>query len=788
MKKMHCLLAVGCLLAALFVSPPVSAQMSTPQISPEGDAFAGLTLQGPTKVGEELAQEHASPAYQPLALRRGDSEDSPLAWQVELHMPGASYIAPHFSRFQLPPGSQLIVRAPDGSRSWSYTGHGKGERPQKDGFWGIHIPGETAIVEIYSRRALPAQAVVIDRFAHGDPEVWERAFDIGERAICGADDSDWAKCYQTSEPTMYTKARAVVRLLINGSSACTGWLVGDDGHMMTNEHCIGSSSAALNTDYEFLAEGGTCGTNCASFGACSGIVEATSGTLIQLDAALDYALVKLPSALASTYGYYQIRDTGAVLNERIYIPGHPAAWGKRFAVDSSHSSNSSGFCEVDSTSTTPCSGGPGDVGYYCDTQGGSSGSAVVAYSDHCVVALHHCANCQNRGVPVGAIISDLGSNLPPNALCGDGPVDPTEDPCDNPLYSADFESGSDGWTTSGTCATGTFTSNVPDGVVDTGVTTQVSGGAEGTSRAWFTQRNDASAGVDDVDGGTCATASPTVNASGQSAVEVFLHYFHGQRDAGDDSTDGVEIDVTSNGSLAATLVDEGDITSNAVWTQVSGVINNPGNLQIRARATDGTAGGDLVEAGVDRVFVCPADPVEPPLCVVQDGFEGGASGWSTSGTCSTGAFILGTPDLVIDSGVTTQVGSAHGGSNALFTASNGGGAGTDDVDGGECVLTSPVWTTTATSNLSTWYFHGQRDAGDDPSGDYFRIEMSVNGGAWTAIVAQGDITSNAAWAQATSGSIPAGATVQMRVRASDGAGPGDLVEGGIDDVALCAVP
>lgn len=172
-------------------------------------------------------------------------------------------------------------------------------------------------------------------------------------------------------------------------------------------------------------------------------------------------------------------------------------------------------------------------------------------------------------------------------------------------------------------------------------------------------------------------------------------------------------------------------------------------------------------------------------CDVNEGFESGLGGWITSGTCATGSFVSGTPDAVVDSGVTTQVGGAQSGTRALFTQPNAGGAGSDDVDGGECIATSPVYSVTAASNVSIWYFHGQRDAGDDPSGDFFVLERSINGGAFQSMVTIGDVTSNAAWTEATT-TAAAGSTIRFRVRAADGAGPGDLVEAGIDNLSVCA--
>ena len=174
-------------------------------------------------------------------------------------------------------------------------------------------------------------------------------------------------------------------------------------------------------------------------------------------------------------------------------------------------------------------------------------------------------------------------------------------------------------------------------------------------------------------------------------------------------------------------------------------------------------------------------------CALDDDFESGAAGWSNSAlsTCSTGAYVLGTPSQQ-SSVVITQVGGDHttGSGNAIYTASNTS-AGNADVDGGNCVLESPTWPVSEASDLSVWYFHGQRDNSDDPGDDFFLLEISTNGGSsYTPLVSIGDTRTVASWTEATR-SIPAGANVKLRLQVSDGAGPGDIIEGGIDDLSIC---
>ena len=184
------------------------------------------------------------------------------------------------------------------------------------------------------------------------------------------------------------------------------------------------------------------------------------------------------------------------------------------------------------------------------------------------------------------------------------------------------------------------------------------------------------------------------------------------------------------------------------------------------------------------------DPISATAsCVVEEDFESGAPGWVLSplSTCSTGSFVIGTPTQQVGGGVTTQPGGSFSGDSSAFTAINSS-PGIDDVDAGNCILESPIWLAAEDSVLTVAYWHGQRDAGDDPTGDSFRLEISTDGGqGWNPLASNGDSTSNAVWREAGA-FVSAGSQVQLRVQCADGAGPGDLVECGIDKVQLCQAP
>ncbi|MCP3963443.1 MAG: carbohydrate-binding protein [bacterium] len=390
------------ILIYLVAGPP--AQTATPE---------------PLIVGEVNELERAYESPKTLEVRTTEA----LVWQQELSVEGASYIAPHFSYFNLPEGARLVVRAPDNSRSWTFTGRGKAGYQLEKGFWGVHILGDTALVELYSRVLLTGKEVKIDRISHGYSQ--GKISDRGSELTC-VDDSCWAQCYEESHPEIYNKSRAVAFLLIHKPGrdwGCTGWLVGDQGHLMTNSHCIETGQHALDTDYVLMKETayGDCGT-CGGLAFCGGKVEAVSANYLSGSSTpeLEYALVQLPQYPGEEYGFLRLRESGPVQGEPIYIPGHPNAECKRIAVRSKHVQDQ-GYCAANNLGTDSL--GVPVVNYYCDTRLGSSGSPVLSRNDHLVVALHYGedvdSSCMNRGTQIQAIHSDLvriGVDLPSTAF------------------------------------------------------------------------------------------------------------------------------------------------------------------------------------------------------------------------------------------------------------------------------------------------------------------------------------------------------------------------------------
>ncbi|KAG1688133.1 hypothetical protein DVH05_004003 [Phytophthora capsici] len=359
-------------------------------------------------------------AATPYPIFTSDSTTQPRYW-FTINNSLAEFVSIHFSNFNLPKDDYIQIRAANASDQETmvlkYSGHNtSGE------FYSTALQTKYVIVELFTENtdpnvgAQPVNTSLCLGFTADNYRFLAQPANnalAGQEEVCGADESQQAVCY-SSYTDAFKAAGAVARLLIHkskGSFFCTGWLVGSEGHLITNNHCISEQAHASNTEFEFNAQGSTCSTNCNKGMACGGKVRARSATLIYASPALDYALVKLPVNLASEYGFLRLRRTGSLLSERIYIPQHPAGWGKRIAMKTDN-----GWGKVTSLNTNGCS--REQVAYMLDTQGGSSGSPVIAWTDNAVVALHHCGGCPNTAINSNKLVNDMMTRniLPKDAV------------------------------------------------------------------------------------------------------------------------------------------------------------------------------------------------------------------------------------------------------------------------------------------------------------------------------------------------------------------------------------
>ncbi len=348
---------------------------------------------------------------------------APYAAGIEewvVHYPGATYIRVHFSRFDLAPGDRVVVSSPDGAVAHVYEDRG----PFGTGeFWAFAVDGDTAIVRLEAASG-GGGGVEIDSYGRGIVPILPSP---GEpESVCGTQDWRDVECYRDTFPTEYDRARGAVLALIGCCSSCTAFKASDSGQFMTNNHCTASQTGVQSTELRMEYKLSGCGSGTSGY---SGSV--FGSTLQKTDALLDYTLFTTTGD-SSSIPCLPLDNRLPPAGERIYIAGHPAGGVKKLSLESTHSSNPTGFCEVDA-SPYPGNDSTSDIGYYCDTTNGSSGSPVLSGDTHKVVALHHFGGCLNSGARMDRIYPQIaglltGCSAAPST-CGNGTIDPGED-CD----------------------------------------------------------------------------------------------------------------------------------------------------------------------------------------------------------------------------------------------------------------------------------------------------------------------------------------------------------------------
>ena len=162
-------------------------------------------------------------------------------------------------------------------------------------------------------------------------------------------------------------------------------------------------------------------------------------------------------------------------------------------------------------------------------------------------------------------------------------------------------------------------------------------------------------------------------------------------------------------------------------------------------------------------------------------------GWTVSGNASTGDWEKGVPNGTTFGSDPANPGldvSGDCSDEAYVTGNGGGSAGSDDIDGGETVLLSPIFDLTSYNNpyinFERWFFN---DGGSGTPNDSLVIEL-LNGSTTTvldfATSSDNDLGQWVSKIYRVSDAIAPTATMQLRIRAMD-LSPGHIAEAGFDN-------
>jgi lysyl endopeptidase len=296
--------------------------------------------------------------------------------------PDAEYVKVHLARLALLPGDYLTVADSTGREVHRITGSG----------WATSVTGDTAVVTLHSR-GLPLDVaglgVTVDKVARGFRP--DEAPSPREESVCGGDESRDAVCYRSSHPAIYQNTKPVARLLIDGVELCTAFRVGPTNRLLTNHHCVENSQQARRTEVWFNYQ-------CAE---CDGWAvfrptKVRADRVLDTDQTLDYTLFTVDEFdQIERFGYLELDPRSTQAGEELYVPQHPRGQPARVALRSDQ--DLGGSCAV-SEPRVHGYGWYSDLSYYCDTDGGSSGSPVLSRRSHRVIALHHFGGCPNSGV------------------------------------------------------------------------------------------------------------------------------------------------------------------------------------------------------------------------------------------------------------------------------------------------------------------------------------------------------------------------------------------------------
>jgi V8-like Glu-specific endopeptidase len=204
-------------------------------------------------------------------------------------------------------------------------------------------------------------------------------------------DNDWIDYRETGNDPQDANELITAQVKIPAMlSSCTGFLI-NENTLMTNNHCIGSASAAVNVTAVFRDENGVRTTY-------------TCNEFIMTSAVLDFTLVRCLNSPGQKYGWAGLSDTQADVGTQVYVVQENCDYvaNPRCIIN-----KYVGYGEALQSQKFR-------LYHDADTLGGSSGSPIFSQDSHQVIALHHAGwpatsttAAMNVGIPMAQIVAKI---------------------------------------------------------------------------------------------------------------------------------------------------------------------------------------------------------------------------------------------------------------------------------------------------------------------------------------------------------------------------------------------
>jgi V8-like Glu-specific endopeptidase len=352
-----------------------------------GAAVPAVAQGGPVPAGQ------VQPYGGGTATLPSSSGAGAILWSETIRVEGALFLRAHFSSFNLAFGDTLIVSRPDGTQASQYSGRGPA------GGWSLSVDGDAMRLRVRAGSAgsRSGYGFRVDSVVRGDVS-------LSVESICGDNGYENIACH----PEANAAQRPVARLnfVVNGSGfLCTGWLVrgASASTMLTNQHCFADQTATNTVEARFNYQTAAC-----AGGAMAGETRYLGGTWRRSSAALDYTIYTVNGNPEATWGELIPSNQPPAVGQLIWVIQHPGGQPKKIGhwEDAAHTQR----CDVEAINVN-LGNGANQVGYSCDTEGGSSGSPVVRAGTTTAIGLHHFGGCRNHATQMSAVCADAGALL-----------------------------------------------------------------------------------------------------------------------------------------------------------------------------------------------------------------------------------------------------------------------------------------------------------------------------------------------------------------------------------------